>query len=219
MSLIASVFGAARVSAAVRVLPDPVLRQRAAPFESRAAIVAARPLLETMRSALRDTTDSVGIAAPQVGGSQRLFCVEDRVSAFPFHAFFNPRLSAVHGRRRQQLIPECCLSVPDVVGVVRRPMHVTLAFDDENGDPHSLELHGFWAQVVQHELDHLDGVLFTDKLAVPKTWSLRQFGALSEGDVLDVPGLELTSFSLHSWMRLDNGPRVLSKRDDIVRSQ
>lgn len=219
MSFVASVFGAARVSAALRVLPDPVLRQVAAPFESRAAIVAAAPLVETMRRALRDTADSVGIAAPQVGASQRLFCIDDPISAFPFQAFFNPRLTAVHGRRRQQLIPECCLSVPDVVGVVRRPMHVTVAFDDERGDPHTLELHGFWAQMVQHELDHLDGVLFIDKLAVAKTWSLSDFMQLTEPDVRDEPGLELTTFSFHSWMRLDGGARVFSKRNDLVRFQ
>jgi peptide deformylase len=199
-------------SAAVRVVPDQVLRQTAKRFESRDEILAARPLLELIRTSMRETPESVALAAPQVGVSQRLFVVDDAATtAFPFLAFFNPRVAAVHNRKRQQLIPECCLSVPDVVGVVRRPMHLTVAFEDHDAATHSMELHGYWAQVVQHELDHLDGILFTDKLAAAKTWTLEEWQRISVPDVRDVRGLELTNFEYDSWFRLNNGPRVFNR--------
>jgi hypothetical protein len=125
-------------------------------------------------------------------------------------AFFNPRVVAVHNRKRRQLIPECCLSVPDVIGIVQRPMHLTVAFEDDKAEPHAIELHGYWAQVVQHELDHLDGILFTDKLAAPTTWTLDQWRSVSMAAVRDLRGLELTNFEYDSWCRLDNGPRIFS---------
>lgn len=162
---------------------------------------------------MKETSDSVAIAAPQVGVLKRAFCVaDDSLTGLAFRAFFNPRIVNVHNRRRVQLYAESCLSLPNVIGVVARPKHVTLAYDDENGDPHSAELHGYWSQIVQHELDHLDGTLFTDRLAAPTTWSTDQFARLTRSDVRAIPGLELTIFDNVAWARFDNGPRLLSNR-------
>lgn len=161
---------------------------------------------------MAETNDSVAIAAPQVGVLKRVFCVHDTTTEFPFRAFFNPRVVKVHNRRRVQLYAESCLSLPNVVGIVQRPMHITVAYDDEKGDARSVELHGYWAQTVQHELDHLDGTLFTDRLAAPVTWSLDEFTSLSREDVRSIGGLELTVFDLVAWARFDDGTHLLSKR-------
>lgn len=161
---------------------------------------------------MTETDESVAIAAPQVGVLKRVFCMHDPVTAFPFRSFFNPRLVKVHNRRRVQLHAESCLSLPNVVGVVQRPMHVTVAYEDEQGDSRSVELHGYWAQTAQHELDHLDGTLFTDRLAVPLTWSLDEYASMSQEDLRSIRGLELTLFDLVSWARFDDGTHLLSKR-------
>lgn len=124
-------------------------------------------MLETMRQA-----NGVGLAAPQVGVLQRLFVAElpeDEESGRPKETYilFNPEL--VKGRGEQVGL-EGCLSIPGYVGEVARFEEVTVKGLDEQGRPVRYKAEGYLARAFQHELDHLDGVLYTDRLTDPGTF-------------------------------------------------
>jgi peptide deformylase len=127
----------------------------------------AQRMLETMREA-----DGVGLAAPQVGVLQRFFVVElpeDEENKLPAETYvlFNPEI--VKGRGEQIGI-EGCLSIPGYVGEVARQEQITIKGLDERGRPVRFKAKGYLARVFQHEIDHLDGILFTDRLTDPDTF-------------------------------------------------
>jgi peptide deformylase len=127
----------------------------------------AEKMLETMREA-----NGVGLAAPQVGVLQRLFVVElpeDEENDQPRETYilFNPEI--VKGRG-EQIGYEGCLSVPGYIGEVARREQITVQGLDEKGKPVRLKVEGYLARVFQHEIDHLDGILFTDRLTDPDTF-------------------------------------------------
>lgn len=107
----------------------------------------------------------VGIAAPQVGRFQRVAIVD--VSANPKHSsnglmiLVNPEITAWDGFVKGR---EGCLSVPDYTGNVMRAETITLEAHDPDGNKHEYQCEGFEARAVQHEIDHLDGLLFLDRL-------------------------------------------------------
>jgi peptide deformylase len=154
----------------VRKIGDPVLRRRAGIVE-RVALSRAdfdrlvRDMVDTMRA-----EGGIGIAAPQIGESLRVAVIAidptssryPHVSAFPLTLFVNPRITVVDPD--EQGFWEGCLSVPNLRGYVHRPRGVRVDFEDEEGRGQSLEAEGFLATVLQHELDHLDGVLFVDRV-------------------------------------------------------
>ena len=84
----------------------------------------------------------------------------------PFSVFVNPRIEVINPE--QQGYWEGCLSVPGLRGKVYRPQHIALEYLDHNGDAQQMELQGFLATVFQHEFDHLDGILFPDRVADPR---------------------------------------------------
>lgn len=133
---------------------DPVLR-KVAPRAKDARQVAdlADALLTSMRE-----EGGVGLAAPQVGQSIRVFVTdvgEQRI-------FINPEIT----RRSDELIwwEEGCLSLPRLLGDVRRPKEVTVRATDTQGTPFTVRADGLYARVIQHEIDHLDGILFPDRM-------------------------------------------------------
>lgn len=133
---------------------DPVLRQKAMPvavIDDRMRQLAA-DMLETMYSA-----PGVGLAAPQVGVAVRLIVVDDGSGP---HTLFNPR---VVSRRGEVCEEEGCLSVPGMVGKVRRAAQVEVEAYDRAGRKIMVTGDDLLAIILQHETDHLDGVLFTDK--------------------------------------------------------
>jgi peptide deformylase len=133
---------------------DPVLRQKAAPvavIDDRMRQLAA-DMLETMYNA-----PGVGLAAPQVGAAIRLIVVDDGSGP---HTLFNPR---VVSRRGEVCEEEGCLSVPGMVGRVRRAAQVEVEAYDRAGRAILVRGDDLLAIILQHETDHLDGVLFTDK--------------------------------------------------------
>ena len=133
---------------------DPVLRQKAAPvavIDDRMRQLAA-DMLETMYSA-----PGVGLAAPQVGAAVRLIVVDDGSGP---HTLFNPQ---VVSRRGEVCEEEGCLSVPGMVGKVRRAAQVEVEAYDRAGRRVLVRGDDLLAIILQHETDHLDGVLFTDK--------------------------------------------------------
>lgn len=140
----------------IRTFGDPVLRQRAREIETvtdlHRRLVA--DMLDTMREA-----PGVGLAGTQVGVLERVFVweVEDRHGAV-----INPRIV---GRSSDTVEDEeGCLSLPGLVYPVVRAVAVTVEGVDENGEPLRFEAEELLARVVQHEVDHLDGVLFIDRL-------------------------------------------------------
>ena len=140
----------------IRTFGDPGLRQRAREVD-RITDVHRRlvdDMLETMRAA-----PGVGLAAPQVGVLERIFVweVEDEDGAV-----VNPVI--VTSSDEESVYEEGCLSVPGLYRDVSRPARIEVEGLDIDGHPLSKSLDGFMARVWQHEIDHLDGVLFIDRL-------------------------------------------------------
>lgn len=147
----------------IRILGDPVLRQLAdevAEVDGEIEVLV-EDMLETMYHA-----SGIGLAAPQVGVTQRVLVIdlgeadEDGVGAF---ALVNPRV--VEATRKTSRGPEGCLSIPGMEEVVERPEEVTVEALDPQGRPVHLKASGLLSRAVQHEIDHLDGVLFIDRLS------------------------------------------------------
>jgi peptide deformylase len=127
----------------------------------------ARRMLETMREA-----NGVGLAAPQVGVLQRFFVAElpeDEENNQPRETYilFNPEIVKSSG---EQVGYEGCLSIPGYVGEVARAETIAVKGLSERGRAVRYKLEGYLARVFQHEIDHLDGVLYTDKLTAPDTF-------------------------------------------------
>jgi len=158
--------------------PDPVLRQVAVPVTelSPEILTLVEDMAETMYS-----DDGVGLAAPQVGASLRLI-VCDPVPADEqgkdLLVLFNPKITARAGELEWE---EGCLSVPEVNGWVTRAERVTVTGLDVNFKPVTIEAEGLGAVCLQHEIDHLDGKLFFDRLGpIKRKLLLRDYTRLRQ---------------------------------------
>src|SRR3712207_6693789 len=143
--------------AQIRQYPDPALRLPAREVETFDADLAA--LVERMKVLMRDA-QGVGLAANQVGVVRRVFVFQPP-EAEEARALVNPRLVERSGE--VEVGDEGCLSMQGVHAPVERSTEVTLEAQDETGADVRLELSGVNARVVQHEMDHLDGVLIRDR--------------------------------------------------------
>lgn len=142
---------------------DPVLRRIAHPVKEVNDNI--KKLLNNMAETMYHAK-GVGLAAPQVGISKRVIVVDIGEGLYKL---VNPEIVASSGIQDG---PEGCLSVPEVIGDVKRSEHVTVKALDENGEAVSIEASGFLARAFQHEIDHLNGILFTDKAtAIERTSS------------------------------------------------
>jgi len=125
-------------------------------------------LIKDMRSALK-TYDiegfiAVAIAAPQIGISKRVFLISDQSKdrdALPSMVAVNPKIIKLS--KKTHTVGEGCLSIPEYYGLVKRHKNVTLQAQDENGEIFERGAGNLLAQIIQHEYDHLDGILFTDR--------------------------------------------------------
>lgn len=168
---------------------DPVLRKKATAIEpdeypNIKELIA--DLFETMYNA-----HGVGLAAPQIGMSARLFIVD----ATPFadeepslkefkKVFINAQVLEENGE--EWCFNEGCLSIPDIREDVYRQSHVTLSYYDENWKHHEETFSGMAARIIQHEYDHIEGKLFTDKLTpLRKRLIEKKLGDISRG-IVDV---------------------------------
>lgn len=144
-------------SYSIRVFGDPVLRQRAAEVEEvdGRLVRLVEDMIETMYGA-----PGAGLAAPQVGVERRLF-VYDVGDGEGAKAIVNPVISEARGEWEFE---EGCLSVPGLHWTIVRPKEVHLTGYDLDGNEVSLEADEYLARVLQHELDHLDGVLLLERL-------------------------------------------------------
>ncbi|HVF58202.1 MAG TPA: peptide deformylase [Thermoanaerobaculia bacterium] len=145
----------------IRIYPDPVLREvcpRVTDFGDAALRNLARDMVETMHAA-----PGVGLAAPQVGLTVRLAVVDLTVGKEPeeLRVLVNPEVLEPEGKEVEE---EGCLSIPGLLDKVERPARVRVRAQDVDGTPFELVAEGWLARAVCHEVDHLDGVLFTDRL-------------------------------------------------------
>jgi len=150
-------------------LPDPVLRRKAKPVDrfddSFQSLVD--DMIETMRAA-----PGVGLAAPQMGASQRLIVVEypedDEQEDAPKKLFVivNPEVKATSEEVETGM--EGCLSVPGLLGDVDRNVSMTIKGLNRRGSPMRVKAKGWLARIFQHEIDHLDGIVYTDRAT--KVW-------------------------------------------------
>ncbi|HKP30140.1 MAG TPA: peptide deformylase [Gemmatimonadales bacterium] len=140
----------------LHLLGSPVLRTRSKNIEAIDDEVRGfiADLFETM-----DAAKGIGLAANQVGIARRVAVVDVEGQRF---AMINPVIRSAEGRSRAE---EGCLSIPELYGDVTRPDRIVLEATDEQGKPFTLEASGLVARCIQHEIDHLDGILFVDHLS------------------------------------------------------
>ncbi len=143
--------------AQVRQLGDPVLRTKARPVERFDG--ALRDEVGRMRVLMHDAL-GIGLAAPQVGISHRLLVYRVEPDS-PIVALVNPEIE--WSSRDEEIAEEGCLSLPMVHVDVERPVGVLVRAKDEHGEDLVVEASGLEARVIQHEIDHLDGVLILDR--------------------------------------------------------
>ncbi|MBS1709150.1 MAG: peptide deformylase [Armatimonadetes bacterium] len=138
-------------------VPAPVLRQVAAPV---AKITDKHRLMADNMVRIMKEANGVGLAAPQVSILERLIVISPGGKPM---VLFNPVITQMEG---EQIGEEGCLSIPGLYGDVKRANLVEVEAYDRKGKPVVYEMEGFAARIVQHEVDHLDGVLFIDKVDV-----------------------------------------------------
>ncbi|MGL4987076.1 MAG: peptide deformylase [Treponemataceae bacterium] len=138
-------------------LGDPVLREKTVPVQEVNNEI--RLLIDQMFTVMKNE-DGVGLAAPQVGFSHRFFIIliNDGIK----RVFINPQIIATS--YEIESFEEGCLSIPKIYAEVTRPSKITIQALDEKGKPFTLEADGLLARVIQHEYDHLEGVMFIDRV-------------------------------------------------------
>lgn len=144
----------------IRIYPDPVLRERCTEVETFDDDLCrlAADMVATMHAA-----PGVGLAAPQVGDTRRLIVVDLSVGDDPgeLRVFVNPRIVEQDGSETDT---EGCLSIPDLSDKVERPRRVRVEARSLDGEPFALDAEDWLARAICHEIDHLEGVLFVDRL-------------------------------------------------------
>jgi peptide deformylase len=154
--------------------PDPLLRRPCAEVE------AFDDDLSVLVQDLRDTLDragGLGLSAPQIGDTRAVFVVRGTDPEGPLEVYVNPVLVR---RSAPGLVEESCLSIPDVVGNVIRPTEIRVRARNERGETVERDLSAMAAVCVQHEMDHLAGTLFIDRLSVLRRWRLRLAGVRTQ---------------------------------------
>jgi peptide deformylase len=146
-------------------LPEPVLKRRAQPIGEidDEAMALAQDLIDTMRA----SPACVGLAAPQIGVGLRAFALDvtghkKAKSCHGEFVLFNPEVLLAHG---PVVGREGCMSVPDLTGDVPRATRLVVRGLSPDGADRVLQVDAFEARAVQHEIDHLDGLLFLDRVA------------------------------------------------------
>lgn len=173
------------------IIPNPVLRRKTEEI-SPGSIKTPRiqNLISGMKETLKKTTNGVGLAAPQIGESLRIFIVSEEAEEIDkvknqrweekreewkrnntkpyeerewnYYVYVNPTVKKISKKKLEG--PEGCLSVPEKFGLVKRAEKISIQYFDETGKKLTRGFSKFFARVVQHELDHLNGTLFIDKV-------------------------------------------------------
>jgi len=150
----------------IKVYPDDILRKKA---------LVVTKLTEEDKNLIRDmvetmyASDGVGIAAPQVGVSKRIFIANPTGEKGKELIAINPRILEKSGK---EVLVEGCLSLPNISAEVKRYKKVVLKFEDMEGKEKIINANGLLARIIQHEIDHLDGILFIDRINIFKRLKL-----------------------------------------------
>ena len=150
---------------------NSILRKKAeeVPLDSIAS-KKIKDLIAKMKKAILETEEAVAVAAPQLGQSLKIFVISEYVLSptrekqkkdFGYLVFINPKI--LKKSKKQKVLTEGCLSVPHIYGVVKRAEKIKVEAFDENGRKFIKSGGGLFSQVIQHEMDHLEGILFIDK--------------------------------------------------------
>lgn len=160
---------------------QPVLRKKAKAVRDTEGLAKfAEDMFETMRNA-----NGIGLAANQVGSLQRVIVIdvsemEEAQESEPL-VLINPKVVNELGK---SVLEEGCLSIPDVRDEVQRPEQITVRFHDVNLEEQEMEAEGLLARVILHEIDHLNGVLFIDRLSAIKRKLLRgRLNKIQRGEI------------------------------------
>ncbi|MHB8711482.1 MAG: peptide deformylase [Trichloromonadaceae bacterium] len=161
----------------ILIYPDPLLKTVCTPVDQFDGAIDAlvQDLLDTMIAA----GHSVGVAAPQIGATRRVVVVDVSKSKLGRErnhgqlVLINPQILEREG---QETVREGCMSVPDYTGNVNRSSTVVVEFLDRQGKDQVIRAEGFEAIAIQHEIDHLDGLLFLDRVSSLKTDVFRRKG-------------------------------------------
>lgn len=141
----------------ILTLPNLILRQKAQEIENVLGM-RIRKLISEMIKTMRENK-GIGLAGPQIGELIRLMIVETKEGA---KEFINPKIT--WQSKKEEIDEEGCLSIPTVYGLVKRSQEIEIEFIDKTGKKNKLKAQGLFARVLQHEIDHLDGILFIDRL-------------------------------------------------------
>ncbi len=139
--------------------PNPNLRKKSLPVENQQILTSEFQKLLNQMSYLMFKYDGAGLAAPQIDKQYRVVVVNIKGQS---QAFINPKITKKSLLKKT--LEEGCLSIPGVFGWVKRPKKVTIKYQDKNAIWQKEKCDEYLSRVIQHEIDHLDGVLFIDKI-------------------------------------------------------
>ena len=140
----------------IRTYPDPVLKKKAAPVTDFGP--AMQKLFDDMITTLHASV-GVGLAAPQIGISQQIFIACPTLRRGEEYVMVN---TVIEKKSGSAVATEGCLSMPGISGEIVRSTKLRLTFQDHLGKKHTAEVEDFFARVIQHEMDHLNGILLID---------------------------------------------------------
>jgi peptide deformylase len=163
-------------------IPDPVLRKKAAQIERVDA--ALLRLAENMLATMYDAP-GIGLAAPQVGILRRLIVMDPSRDEEPKQPLIMVNPVILERGSEMRTHEEGCLSIPDVTAEIERPAMTHVGYIDEAGKQQEKTLEGIWSTLVQHEIDHLNGVLFIDYLSrLKRDMIVKKFTKQKRADAL-----------------------------------
>ena len=188
---------------------NPILRQRALPLTvEQIRSREIQKLIDTMRTCMHEAP-GVGLAAPQVGLALQLAVIEDREeyhkdvseallqererSPVPFHVIINPVLEEVGGEKAEFF--EGCLSLSGFSALVPRAPAVRVTCLDERGEPKVIDASGWYARILQHEVDHLNGALYIDRMRTRSFTTMENLAEFWKGKPVSAIKAELESQS------------------------
>jgi len=174
---------------------EPVLRDRARPLvEEEILSRVIQDLIDSMHETLRDAP-GVGLAAPQIGSPIQLAIIEDlpqywtemsaaeistrERSAVPFHVIINPKIT---NASESVVFFEGCLSLPGFTALVPRSREVVVDCLDEHAQPRTIRASGWYARILQHEIDHLNGTIYIDRMHTRSFMSLENYKRYWKGE-------------------------------------
>lgn len=170
---------------------DPTLRQIARELSLEEILSSEiQELIKTMTAIMR-AAPGIGLAAPQIGKSLQIVVIEDMDHSHlsveklaernrypvPLHVIINPKIYLEESSRRIEFF-ESCLSIPEFIGVVPRAESVHVECLNERGEPVEIQATGWYARILQHEIDHLNGTLFIDRTLLPTLMTIENYTKL-----------------------------------------